>query len=153
MNLESSNSKITARVGRALAEELLRTRAHRAILVALSGDLGAGKTTFAQGFMKGLGIRAKIQSPTFVVMKRFAIPSAYKSRFKAVFHIDAYRLKRPSELLNIGFAEMLRDPHAIILLEWPEKVQRCLPRKYILVRLEHRTTRNQRMLTIQEIKR
>lgn len=152
MKLKSSNPQLTARIGHALAREILKMKSRHATLVALSGSLGSGKTTFAQGFMKGLGVRVKIQSPTFIILKKFAIPSKTKSQFHTVFHIDAYRLKRAEEARPIGFKEIIGDQNNIILLEWPEKIKKFLPKNYILVLLRHRKSNHERMLTIQEIK-
>ena len=86
-------------------------------IVALSGELGAGKTTFAQGFAEGLGITHKIISPTFLIIRQYPIPS-YKNFF---FHIDLYRLKK-IDLKNSGLEEILSDLENVVLIEWAEKI-------------------------------
>ncbi|TSC82892.1 MAG: UPF0079 ATP-binding protein [Parcubacteria group bacterium Gr01-1014_20] len=107
----------------------------RAIILALKGDLGSGKTTFVQGFLRGLGVKKRVNSPTFVLMKRFTLPASVKtssgkhgSRFKNAYHLDCYRIKKPKELMDLGLREILADPENVVLVEWPEKIQRFLPR-------------------------
>lgn len=121
----------------------------RALVLALSGELGAGKTTFTQGFMKGLGVRRRIQSPTFVVFKKFSIP-AKKSPFATVIHVDAYRLNNARELRVLGFADELKKPKNIILIEWPERVKGIIPKHHIRISFSH-THKNERILSIREL--
>ena len=85
-------------------------------IVALIGDLGSGKTTFSQGFARGLGIEEKVISPTFKLV------SEYYSQ-KSLFHIDCYRLKNVNEFLIIGGEEILSKKDAIVLIEWPERIK------------------------------
>ena len=85
-------------------------------IVALIGDLGSGKTTFSQGFARGLGIEEKVISPTFKLV------SEYYGQ-KSLFHIDCYRLKNVNEFLIIGGEEILSKKDAIILIEWPERIK------------------------------
>lgn len=89
----------------------------KALLIALRGDLGAGKTVFSKGFLSGFGVK-KVTSPTFVIMKRYGIKGAV---FKNLYHFDCYRLNNPSELETLGIASIIKDPGNIILMEWPEK--------------------------------
>ena len=85
----------------------------------MRGDLGAGKTTFTQGFFRGLGIKRNPISPTFVIMRRYAVP---RKHFKNIYHFDAYRLKRTEDLAVLGFDDVLSDAKNIVLIEWPERV-------------------------------
>lgn len=87
-------------------------------IIALSGDLGAGKTTFAQGFAEGLGIRDRIISPTFLVIRQYPIPG--KNNF--FYHIDLYRLEN-IDLKNSGLEEILTDPTNVVLIEWAERIE------------------------------
>jgi len=87
-------------------------------IIGLSGDLGAGKTTFAQGFAQGLGIEDKIVSPTFLIIRQYPIPNQ-KNFF---YHIDLYRLEN-IDLKNSGLAEILDDPENIVLIEWADKLE------------------------------
>jgi tRNA threonylcarbamoyladenosine biosynthesis protein TsaE len=131
---------------------------HGALVITLQGNLGAGKTTLTQGFARGLGIKRRATSPTFVIMRRFEIPQSSgrsgkrsnkngaKSHFKNLYHIDAYRLKKPEALEVLGFKEILADPTAIVLVEWPENVKKILPRKAVWVKLRHGTKENERII-------
>lgn len=104
-----------------------------ALIIALTGDLGAGKTTFVQGFLKGLGAKGRAASPTFVIMRRHAIPG----RKGGAYHIDAYRLKKPADLAALGFDGIAADPGNIILIEWAEKIRKILPRRAAWIRFRH----------------
>lgn len=97
-----------------------------ATLITLSGELGAGKTSFAQGVAKAFGIDEHVTSPTFVLEKIYTLPEN-PNGFTKLVHIDAYRLKGGSELAPLGFAELMQDPGNLILLEWPERVADALP--------------------------
>jgi tRNA threonylcarbamoyladenosine biosynthesis protein TsaE len=98
----------------------------RATVVKLSGELGSGKTTFTKGVAKALGLKHTVTSPTFVLEKVYRIPKG--KTFAKLVHIDAYRLERGKELKTLHFEKLLADPHALILIEWPEHVEDALPR-------------------------
>jgi tRNA threonylcarbamoyladenosine biosynthesis protein TsaE len=98
-----------------------------ATLVALSGELGAGKTAFTQAAAAALGITESVTSPTFVIAKRFAVPN---SSFTNLIHIDAYRLESSEELLILDWRDTLADAGNLIFLEWPEKVADILPANF-----------------------
>ncbi len=119
------------------AEDFLREfenfSSDKALLIKLSGNLGAGKTTFTQKFAEALDIAEKITSPTFVLMKIYSINFG---QFKKLVHIDAYRLEKSEELLALNFQEILDDPENLILLEWPERVENILPEKNITISFE-----------------
>ncbi len=95
-----------------------------AMLVTLSGELGAGKTAFVQSAARALGVDETVTSPTFVLEKIYVLPG---SSFKRLVHIDAYRLEKGSDLAPLGFDELMRDAGNLVLLEWPEKVADALP--------------------------
>ena len=90
-------------------------------IVALIGDLGSGKTTFAQGFAEGLDIFETIVSPTFKLV------SEYDGRKCKLIHVDTYRLDSIEEFLNICGEDIIRTPGAIILIEWADKIIDILP--------------------------
>lgn len=100
-------------------------------LVTLSGPLGAGKTTFAQGLARALGIETEVSSPTFVLMNEYeaAIP---------LLHMDAYRLENADydDLREAGWEEFLARQDAVALLEWPEMVAKWLPEPRFRIRFE-----------------
>lgn len=95
-----------------------------ATVVALEGDLGAGKTAFVQEVGKILGIEENIHSPTFVIEKIYA--TNWKG-FKHLIHVDAYRLETGKELLHLGWGEIIKEPENLILIEWPENVVGIIP--------------------------
>ena len=97
-----------------------------ATLIALSGDLGAGKTALTKAFAKVFGIKEHITSPTFVLAKHYTIEG--DSRFTKLIHIDAYRLTEGDDLTPLRFDELLSVPEHLIVLEWPERVTRALPK-------------------------
>jgi len=103
----------------------LAPQADSATLVALSGELGAGKTAFTKAVAKALGVEEVVTSPTFVLEKIYALPEG--SAFKRLIHIDAYRLDSGAELAPLGFDELMTDPGNLVFLEWPEKVADALP--------------------------
>jgi tRNA threonylcarbamoyladenosine biosynthesis protein TsaE len=111
---------------RAEARELLARLApgEGATLVTLSGELGAGKTTFAQQIAGELGVTDHVTSPTFVLEKIYELAG---SSFKKLVHIDAYRLNSGTDLKALGFDEIMKDAENLVLLEWPERVSDTLP--------------------------
>lgn len=99
-------------------------------LLALSGDLGAGKTTVIQAICRGYGVTSAVTSPTFTLVHVYDAPRS------PVFHIDLYRLHDASELTNIGWDDILSEP-AIILVEWAERAGARLPRGHTYLHLDH----------------
>lgn len=97
-------------------------------LVLLVGDIGAGKTTFAQGFGRALGIEEPITSPTFVLLRTYenALP---------LHHIDIYRLDHLQEVIDLGLMEML-DEGGVALMEWGDLAAPVLPRDYLEIHLD-----------------
>lgn len=96
-----------------------------ATVIGLSGDLGSGKTTFTQAAARILGVTETVTSPTFVIEKIYKLTG---QNFDHLIHIDAYRLEKGEELINLGWKEIIGNPKNLILLEWPEKVQNILPK-------------------------
>ncbi len=104
--------------------------ATHATVVTLSGDLGAGKTSFTQALAAALGVSEQVTSPTFVIEKIYHIISA---PFTGLIHIDAYRLGSFQELVSLGWAELIATPHRLVVIEWPERVVECIPDTAIAV--------------------
>lgn len=90
-------------------------------VIALSGPLGAGKTTFVQALAKKLGIKKVPQSPTFALMRSYALPK--KGPVRRLLHVDAYRIESERELLALDLDEELADGKTVLVVEWPEKMQ------------------------------
>src|SRR3989344_8768226 len=139
MEVITKSARETQKLAALLAKELLNWPAPRseATAVILRGDLGAGKTTFAQGFAKGLGVKEMIKSPTFVILKRYGIPTSYKlqatSCLKYFYHLDCYRLKSVKDARSIGLPEILKNPENLVLIEWPERIEKALKGKFITI--------------------
>jgi tRNA threonylcarbamoyladenosine biosynthesis protein TsaE len=144
----TKSAKETKKAGFALAKKLKnKPLLKHAFVVALSGNLGSGKTTFTQGFAEGLGIKENILSPTFVIQKDFLITNGVFNNF---YHIDAYRLKNPEELLELGFKDLIKNPENLIIIEWADKIKKILPKnifKMKFVNLE----KNKRKITHEEV--
>lgn len=126
----------TKKAGEILAREILRiSPKKKAFVLGLEGDLGGGKTTFLQGFAKELGIKEKILSPTFIILKKFSIfncnPTGsprWVQQFSNFYHIDCYRLQKPKEILTLGFKEIASDSKNIVAVEWADKIQKIMPK-------------------------
>lgn len=105
------------------------------ILICFEGNLSAGKTTFIQGLLEGLGAEKPFVSPTFILMKQYDLGVSIPAGIKYIYHADAYRLGA-KEFREIGFEEWIMDPQGITLLEWPERIAELLPEKYTTVKIE-----------------
>ncbi len=108
-------------------------------VLALKGNLGSGKTTFIQGFAKGLGVKEKVLSPTFLILKKIPFKKNY------FIHIDCYRIKDPKEILALGFKEMINQN--IIAIEWPEIIKNILPKNTVFLNFKF-IDKNKREITI-----
>ena len=101
------------------------------VIVALSGDLGAGKTTLAQAICRGLGVTDDVTSPTYALVHEYV-----RANGGIVHHLDLYRLEHAHELPNIGWEAIVGDP-GIVLIEWPERAGALLPKDAVRIDLEH----------------
>jgi len=113
-----------------------------AFVVLLEGDLGSGKTTFAQGIARALGITETVNSPTFVIAKNYQIQSRQGLKtsetfpLKKLIHIDTYRFETSAEAEVLGLEELFADSGNIILIEWPERIKEFLPATAHTIRLK-----------------
>lgn len=110
-----------------VAEEFahaLVPREDGATVVALYGDLGAGKTTFVQHLAKALGVAEPVTSPTFVIQKIYPLE---RQRFSRLVHVDAYRLEDEHELAVLGWSRLLQDSTALVVVEWANLIPNMLP--------------------------
>lgn len=129
----SKNIKDTEKVALDFLTKL-KPNKNNATIVGLYGDLGAGKTTFTQTVGKYFGVKRKINSPTFVIMKRYDLKNHV---FESLFHIDAYRLKNEKELIILGWEEMISNSKNLIFIEWPEQVIKAMPKKHHKIHISH----------------
>lgn len=156
----TTNSKQTRKLGKLLAEALRGGPARNASrsdaggeIICLTGDLGSGKTTFAQGILEGLGAKGPYTSPTFVVMKHYHTThntqhiTQQKERSKKklrvmsyvlrdIYHIDAYRVG-PKDILDLGWEEIVAGENNVVIVEWAERIRRIIPKKTVWIRFEH----------------
>lgn len=122
----------TKKVGSDLTQTLKQSIIlKQALIIALEGNLGSGKTTFIQGLAKGLGVKENVLSPTFLILKQFSITL---KKYKNFYHIDAYRLKNPEELLELGFEDLVKNPENLIVIEWADKVKKILPKNILKIK-------------------
>ncbi len=145
MQLETKKGSDFAQIAVALKKMIEGFRADSATVVALWGDLGAGKTTLSQYLAKSYGIEDEVVSPTFVIMKMYPIVGAEDGEYtngsgtalQQLVHIDAYRFENPEEARTIKLHEHIADPKNLILIEWPELLGDRLPEHRIDVKIEH----------------
>ena len=115
-----------------------RAAPNHATLITFSGNLGAGKTTLVQSIARNLGITSDLQSPTYVIYKKYEIPeSDQKLPWKNLIHADMYRLASANELAVLGWSELLENPENLMCVEWPEQVSEAIPDWAIKVVLEY----------------
>jgi tRNA threonylcarbamoyladenosine biosynthesis protein TsaE len=112
----------------------LKASKERAVVIALVGNLGAGKTAFSQAVGEELGVKDAIQSPTFLIEKIYELS---KCEWQHLVHIDAYRLELSSELVVLGWEAIVRRPENLIIVEWADKIEDILPEGTIRVTMKH----------------
>lgn len=133
----SKNIKETEKIAKIFLHKLLKSkkRLKGALVVGLSGDLGAGKTAFTKLVAKHLGIKERVFSPTYVIIKKYSLSPLRKnakeakgSNYKFFFHIDAYRLWHEKELLHLGWKEIIDKNEHLVFIEWPENISKAMPK-------------------------
>ncbi len=107
-------------------------------VITLEGNLGSGKTTFVQGLARGLGIKQHMISPTFIIVRKYNLPTITNAlRTKHFYHIDLYRIESEKDIQGLGLEEIIKDPESIIAIEWPEKIDKILPKHKIDIHFEY----------------
>lgn len=143
MKILTNNFEETQKIGEEFAQ---RVKGGETLL--LYGDLGAGKTTFLQGFAKGLHLQRRIISPTFIIMRSYAVDAI--PNVHMFYHIDLYRTQTEHDREGLGIPEILKDKNAIVAIEWPEKLGSIMPKrawKLIFTTVEE----NVRSITIEKV--
>jgi len=146
IRIETRSSAETQEMAKMLAETIAATSRRRAVVVGLQGELGAGKTTFAQGFARALGVTERVLSPTFVLMKIYPLK---KGSFRRLVHIDCYRITSPKDITPLGLTEILKDPETIVLIEWPERMRKTIPRDALWLEFFHGAQPRERRITME----
>jgi tRNA threonylcarbamoyladenosine biosynthesis protein TsaE len=126
---EKGHLKLTEEELREWGENLGRS-IHPPLLITLTGELGAGKTTLAQAICLGYGVKEPITSPTYSLVQEYSSPHS------AVFHIDLYRIESPDQLTNLGWDDILAS-RALILVEWPERAGARLPEDHLPIDIDY----------------
>ena len=138
MNFISKSEKDTFRFASNLAQ-----RIKVGSVVALLGNLGSGKTTFAKGFAMGLNITEHVGSPTFKII------SEYVGNPHNLYHIDSYRLEDENDFLKIGGEEFLNQKRGITLIEWASLIKGILPKDTIFIYFKRLPKKNTRQIRIE----
>jgi len=134
----TNNSKETQKLGHDFAKIL-----KKGDVVCLIGALGSGKTTFVQGLAKGFGIKNRIISPTFVIVRQYNLESQISNlktksiNLKSFYHIDLYRIEGKKNIENLGFGEIINNKNNIIIIEWAEKLGSQSPKKRINIEFSY----------------
>lgn len=132
MKYSSNSEKQTLEQGVKLAKKL-----NGGEVLALSGDLGAGKTIFTKGLALGLEIKEIITSPTFVLMKVYEVKKPnQKGRIRTFVHLDCYRVNHSYSIADIGILDYLFRPDTVVVVEWAERIKDLFSQKPIEVKIE-----------------
>jgi len=147
LHIKSKSANVTMALGKVCGGLFSVHQQSGALVVGLEGDLGAGKTTFMRGFLKGLGVRVRSASPTFVLMKHYRVPLLGRTSFsfEHVYHLDAYRLSSKKDLKTLDFDSVLADPGAIVFIEWASHLRGV--HKDVVITFRHGKTINERSIT------
>lgn len=144
----SESPRETQRIAKNILQRFA-AKSIRPLIFALMGELGSGKTTFVQGLARALGVREKVQSPTFVLVKWYQTPK-HIHQFHHFIHVDAYRLDSPAEARHLGLKGMLKDRDAVAVIEWASRLKKLLPRRTVWVSFSHGKAPNERIIKISE---
>jgi tRNA threonylcarbamoyladenosine biosynthesis protein TsaE len=138
----TKNSKETQELGKNFARKLKSGG-----ILCLEGNLGAGKTTFTQGFLKELKAKGPYTSPTFLVIKNYKkeipisksqLPNKSKKqkiKFQNIYHIDTYRVDA-KDILNLGWEEIIGNKNNIVIVEWADRIKKIIPKKSVWLKFE-----------------
>jgi len=144
MEIKSSSTKETQKLAHKLASKI-----RPGDILALYGDLGSGKTTFTSYLVKALGLENRVQSPSFVIVRKYSDAQA-TGDIKTVNHIDLYRLTQKEELVDLGLEELFSEENAISIIEWPGLAADILPNGVITMNFDY-LGENERSINVQNI--
>ncbi len=156
----SKSPRETLSLAEDFSAEILHTKPGRqALVVGLVGELGSGKTQLVKGVARGLGIKKRITSPTFLLRREFNLPALaspkrlsaprrqVKRNFNRLYHFDLYRLHKTGELKQLGFKELVAEPANIVVVEWAERARAIMPKGTIWIEFRHGRNERERHLT------
>jgi tRNA threonylcarbamoyladenosine biosynthesis protein TsaE len=133
LSVTTTGEDDTRRLAECVAAGLHAERAAQAVVVALDGDLGAGKTRFVRGLAAGLGVdSAAIASPTFVLRVDHQASDGVK-----LAHLDVWRLRGLDDLETVGWSELMEAPRQVVAVEWASRIRDALPERRVDVLIEH----------------
>ena len=144
----------TKKLGEILAKKILKNSLFKtALIIGLEGDLGGGKTTFLQGFARGLRVKEKVLSPTFVLIKKFLLLKKTQkggsgAKFQTFYHIDCYRIQKAKELLALEFKKIISNPQNIVAIEWADRVRQVLPKDIITLKFKFVDKKTRRIVIL-----
>jgi len=144
----SHSPEETQQFAREQALRLVEEGDGQPIIIALEGELGAGKTTFTQAFAEALGVKHHLKSPTFVLMKHYQIVGV--PNYHMLYHFDCYRLNNSADLIPLGTGDILHFPGTVVLMEWAERVADILPRNHWVIHMDH-VSEQERNISIEKI--
>jgi len=136
MIINTASAEETQKIARELLKNIMPPQS-KAVILAMEGELGSGKTTFIQGLARALGVKEKVLSPTFVVMKKYQLDNCPIGQFNNFYHFDCYRLEDSREILALGFKEIIKDSKNLVAIEWAEKIKKILPPDAVWMKFEH----------------
>lgn len=144
MIYHSSSLEETNNIASRFAKHILADKKGGACTVSLVGDLGSGKTAFVRAFLRAMGVKTRVTSPTFTLVRKY-IP---RGSGRVVYHMDCYRLQEGANLESIGFSRMIEDPKGIVFIEWPERIPKNAIPKAIRISFRHGRKEGERIITI-----
>lgn len=141
IELVTNSANDTIEFGKSVARAV-----EKGAVISLVGDLGAGKTTFAKGVARGLGIMDNVTSPTFTILNE------YVGEEKKLYHFDFYRIEDPDELVELGFEDYFPSADGLTIVEWAEKAPSVLPKKFYQITFE-KIDDDKRKIVFEEIEK
>src|SRR3989344_3863400 len=137
MEILTTSAQETQKLGEKIGHSLIKNgKGKQATILTLSGELGSGKTTFVQGLARGLGIKNRILSPTFILSREYPLKN---SVFKKLIHIDLYRLGEQNKVESLGLEEILANSENLVVIEWPERLGTLVPKQQIKIKFEQKS--------------
>lgn len=142
MDFVSENTEDTKEFARSLSAKIKPGN-----VLALYGELGAGKTTFVRYLTEALKVPSRVQSPTFVIVRKYV---GGTESIKTVNHVDLYRLTNIEEIMDLGLDDLINEPGSITIIEWPELVEKELTKNTIKIKFEI-VDENERKINVQNL--